>query len=87
MEEVASTPPANADVKPKRFISGIVNWPEATTLATPEPATVPISAEEAIQTFAGPPRLPPKRAIDSSLKKLMTPARSIKAPNSTNRKI
>ena len=44
IDEVASTPPAKAEVKPKRFISGMVNWPEATTLATPEPETVPISA-------------------------------------------
>ena len=34
----------------------MVNWPEATTLATPEPETVPISAEEATQTLPGPPR-------------------------------
>ena len=31
--------------KPKRFISGMVNWPTVTTLATPEPEIVPISAE------------------------------------------
>ena len=37
IDDVASTPPAKAAGKPKRFISGMVNWPEATTLATPEP--------------------------------------------------
>ena len=46
IDEVASTPPAKAARKPKRFISGMVNWPEATTLATPEPEIVPISAED-----------------------------------------
>ena len=56
IDEVASTPPAKAARKPKRFISGMVNWPEATTLATPEPEIVPISAEDSTQTCAGPPR-------------------------------
>ena len=31
-------------------------------MATPEPETVPISAEEATQTFPGPPRVPPNSA-------------------------
>ena len=61
IEEVASTPPAKAARKPKRFISGMVNWPEATTLAMPEPEIVPISAEDSTQTCAGPPRQPPTR--------------------------
>ena len=87
MDEVASTPPAKAEVKPKRFISGIVNWPEATTLATPEPETVPMSAEEATQTLPGPPCLSPNTAIEMSLKKSMTPAFSMKAPNRMNRKM
>ena len=59
IDEVASTPPAKAARKPKRFISGMVNWPQATTLATPEPEIVPISAEDSTQTCAGPPRQPP----------------------------
>ncbi len=87
MDEVASTPPANAPVKPERFIRGIVNWPDATTLATPEPETVPISAEEATQTLPGPPCLPPNIAIEMSLKKSITPARSMNAPNRMNRKM
>ena len=87
MDEVASTPPAKAEVKPKRFIRGIVNWPEATTLATPEPETVPMSAEEATQTLPGPPCLSPNTAIEMSLKKSMTPAFSMKAPNRMNRKM
>src|SRR5690606_22774462 len=61
IEEVASTAPAKAERKPKRFISGRVNWPDATTLATPEPEMVPISAEESTQTCAGPPRQEPTR--------------------------
>ncbi|CAM5197861.1 hypothetical protein BTHI11S_04338 [Bosea thiooxidans] len=56
-------------------------------MATPEPETVPIKAEEATQTLPGPPCLPPKTAIEMSLKKSITPARSMKAPNRMNRKM
>ena len=64
-----------------------MNWPDATTLATPEPDTVPISADEATQTLPGPPCLLPNSAIEMSLKKSITPARSMKAPNRMNRKM
>jgi hypothetical protein len=33
----------------------MVNWPTVSTLATPEPLIVPISAEEITATLAGPP--------------------------------
>ena len=55
IEEVASTPPAKADEYPYFFIRGIVNCPEVTTFAIPEPEIVPINAEDATQTWAGPP--------------------------------
>ncbi len=57
MLAVASTAPAKAGLKPKRFIKGMVNWPVVTTLATPLPLIVPISAEEITATLAGPPRV------------------------------
>ena len=87
IEEVASTPPAKAARKPKRFISGMVNWPEATTLATPEPEIVPISAEDSTQTCAGPPRQPPTRPSATSLKSAIMPARSRKAAKRTKMKM
>ena len=62
MLAVASTPPANAGLGPKRFISGMVNCPVVTTLATPEPVMVPISAEENTETLAGPPTRWPEQA-------------------------
>jgi len=87
IEAVASTPPAKDARKPKRFISGMVNWPEATTLATPEPEIVPISAEDRIATCAGPPRTPPTSPSAKSLKRLSIPARSRKAAKTTKMKI
>ena len=87
IDDVASTPPAKAAGNPKRFISGIVNCPEATTFAIPDPDTVPIRAEEATQTLPGPPRDPPKMPIDNSLKKSMIPARSMNEPKRMKRKM
>ena len=87
IDDVASTPPANAGRKPKRFIKGIVNWPVVTTLATPEPLIVPISAEETTATFAGPPRLWPTVPSATSVKRPIMPARSRNAPNRMNRKM
>ncbi|MNT60440.1 hypothetical protein D3C72_1980200 [compost metagenome] len=87
MDEVASTPPAKAARKPNRFISGMVNWPLATTLATPDPEMVPISAEDSVQTCAGPPRQPPTRPRAKSLNSLIMPARSRKAAKTTKMKI
>jgi len=87
MEEVASTPPAKAERKPNFFISGMVNWPLATTLATPEPEIVPISAEERMQTCAGPPFQVPTSPRAKSLNKVSMPARSRKAAKTTKMKI
>src|SRR3546814_10396596 len=87
IEEVASTAPAKSDRKPKRFMSGIVNWPEVTTLATPEPLIVPISADEITATLDGPPRVWPTVPMARSLKRSIMPARSRHEPNRINRKM
>ena len=87
IEAVASTPPAKAARYPKRFISGMVNWPVVTTLATPEPEIVPISAEEITATLPAPPRAWPTRPSATSVKSRIMPARSRKAPNRMKRKM
>ena len=88
IDEVASTPPAKAARKPKRFISGMVNWPEATTLATPEPEIVPISAEEITQTLRRAAAPAADRAPSAtSLKSAIMPARSRKAAKRTKMKM
>ncbi len=66
---------------------GIVKEPVPTVLATEEPDTVPIRAEEITATLAGPPREAPARALARSIKNSPTPVFSRKAPKSINRKI
>ena len=56
VEAVASTPPANSGLKPRRFIIGIVITPVPTTFATAEPETVPNRDDAIIAAWAGPPR-------------------------------
>ncbi len=87
IDEVASTPPAKAARKPKRFISGMVNCPDATTLATPDPEIVPISADDSTQTCAGPPRHVPTSPSATSLKSAIIPAFSRKEAKSTKMKM
>ena len=65
----------------------MVNWPVVTTLATPEPVMVPISAEDATETLAGPPVLWPNMPMAKSVNSLIIPACSRKAPNRMNRKM
>ena len=55
VDAVASTAAANFGLKPTFFMSGIVNEPEVTALATEEPVTVPCMAEATTAAFAGPP--------------------------------
>ena len=87
IEAVASTPPAKAARKPKRFISGMVNCPVVTTLATPEPEIVPISAE-AMTADLGRPAAPwPTRPSATSLNSAIMPARSRNAPKRMKRKM
>ena len=87
IEDVASTAPANSGRYPKRFMSGMVNWPVVTTLATPLPLIVPIRPEEITETFAGPPWVWPTVPSARSLNRRIIPARSRKAPNRMNRKM
>ncbi len=87
IDATASTPPAKAGRNPDRFISGIVNAPVVTTLATPEPLIVPMRADEITDTFAGPPRDAPTVPMAMSLKSWIMPARSRNAPNRIKRKI
>ena len=56
VEAVASTPPANAGLKPRFLIIGIVITPVPTTLATADPETVPNRELAMIAACAGPPR-------------------------------
>ncbi len=65
----------------------MVNWPVVTTLATPEPLTVPISAEEITATFAGPPLVWPTVPKATSVNSRIIPACSRKLPNRMNRKM
>ncbi len=87
MLDVASTAPAKTGVYPKRFISGIVNWPTVSTLATPEPEIMPIMPDEITATLAGPPRAWPTNPSAMLLKRLIMPACSRKEPNRMNRKM
>ncbi len=87
IDAVASTPPANAARYPKRFISGMVNCPVVTTLATPDPEIVPISPDEITATLAAPPSLWPTSPSDTSEKSRIIPARSRKLPNRMKRKM
>ena len=65
----------------------MVNGPVVTTLATPEPEIVPISAEETTATLAGPPSRWPTSASETSVNSRIMPARSRKLPNRMNRKM
>ena len=56
LDATASMAAAMWPGKPVLFISGIVIAPSTTTFATALPETVPKSAEETTETFAGPPR-------------------------------
>ncbi|MCY1430639.1 hypothetical protein D9M71_465900 [compost metagenome] len=58
-----------------------------TTLAIPEPVMVPINADEATATLAGPPNLWPNRPMAKSVNSLIMPACSRNAPNRMKRKM
>ena len=57
--------PAVSGLKPKRFISGMVNEPVVTTLAVALPETLPIKALAMTAVLAGPPRNRPDTAYES----------------------
>src|SRR5699024_11541249 len=54
-DAATSTPPAICSLKPVLFISGIVNVPVVTALATELPEIDPIIPDETTAAFAGPP--------------------------------
>ncbi len=58
-EDATSTAPAFSELKPTRFISGMVKVPVVTTLAMEEPEMRPVMAEETTAALAGPPRMWP----------------------------
>ena len=49
-------------------MSGIVNVPQVTTLATDEPEIIPISPDDTTAAFAGPPRMWPSNANATLMK-------------------
>ena len=86
VDAMASMPPAWWGLKPIFFIIGMVNAPDATTLATDEPEMEPKSAELIVAILAGPPRHLPVSAVARSMKKVPAPLRSRNAPNIMNGK-
>ncbi len=68
-------------------MSGIVNCPVVTTLATPEPLIVPMRPDATTATLAGPPRVWPTVPSAKSVKSLIIPACSRNVPNRMNRKM
>ena len=84
VEEAASTAPANSGRYPVFFIIGIVTDPVVTVLPTEDPETIPQSAEEITDTFAGPPAYFPAIPFARSIKNAEIPVRSRKAPKMIN---
>ena len=73
VEATASMPPASSGLYPTFFITGIVNVPVATTLATELPEIDPKNALARTATFAGPPVHLPVAAHAMSMKKSPAP--------------
>ena len=86
-EAVASTAPATWDSNPILFMSGMVNVPVVTVLATALPEMVPIIPLTPMDIFAGPPLIFPKSAVAISMKNCVPPQALKKAPKAINRKI
>jgi hypothetical protein len=64
---------------------GMVNVPVVTTLAAALPFIIPKSPLANIETFAGPPGLPPAKAIAKSVKNLLIPVSARKEPKRMKR--
>ena len=73
VDATASTAPAYSLRYPTFFMSGIVNVPVVTTLATALPLMEPINALDKTDASAGPPRIRPVDAYDISIKNLPEP--------------
>src|SRR5699024_10344484 len=80
-DAATSTPPAICGLKPVLFISGIVNVPVVTALATELPEIDPIIPDETTAAFAGPPLNEPTSDIAKSMNIRPAPVTSRKAPN------
>src|SRR3546814_11287414 len=68
-EEATSTAPAFSELKPTRFIIGMVKVPVVTTLAIDEPELRPVEAEATTAALAGPPQRGPTRAKATLMKR------------------
>ena len=68
-------------------MSGMVNCPVVTTLATPDPLIVPMRPEEITETLAGPPLVWPTVPIAKSVNSRIIPACSRKEPKRMKRKM
>lgn len=81
----ASMAPAKCGLKPARRMSGIVNVPVVTTLATALPDREPMNALATAAVLAGPPRVRPATRSARPMRSAPPPATSSTAPNSTNK--
>jgi hypothetical protein len=61
-ELATSTAPARSELKPTRFISGMVKVPVVTTLAMDDPEMSPVAPDPTTAALAGPPRRWPRLA-------------------------
>jgi hypothetical protein len=83
VEAVASIAPANAALKPVRFMSGIVMMPSTSTFATALPDTVPKRPDDTTDAFAAPPHARPVTQYARLTKSCPAPERSRNAPTMT----
>ena len=81
----ASIAPAKNGRKPARFMSGIVNVPVVTTLATALPDNEPMKALATAAVLAGPPRVFPAIRLAMAMSNAPPPAVSSTAPKRTKR--
>ncbi len=81
----ASMAPAKKGRNPARRISGMVNVPVVTTLATALPDSEPMNALATAAVLAGPPLVRPATRSASAIRSAPPPAMSSTAPKKTNR--
>ena len=85
VEATDSTAAEKRGEYPVLIIIGMVNVPEATTLAEELPEIIPNSALPMTATLAGPPRVPPARPSARSMKNCPAPVLARKELNRKNR--
>jgi hypothetical protein len=81
VEDTASIPPAIAGLTPCRFIAGIVNAPDVTTLDVALPEIVPNRAEEMTVALIAVPLPLPASLLARISRAVVPPATSKAAPN------